>query len=145
MEIQRREIKQIRNESSPFVKFLTTILFLSLSVYFLGQMVRSIDLTRQKLEIFEKAKEEVDDLRLKNIQLIMTAERVITEEYTEEEARNRLNYAKDGEILFIIPDELMNSEELNNYIKRSSYGYIDESTLNQDNIELWLTFFKEGV
>lgn len=134
-----------RNEGSFFVKFITTLLFLALSAYLVVQTARSIDITGQKLDIFKKAQKEVTDLRIKNVKLILMSERVVTEEYIEEEARNRLNYAKDGEILFIIPAELIESDELSEYIERYSYGYVDEGASKKDNLTIWIDFFKEGI
>jgi len=144
------ERRSINNKRQPennhkFVNVITVIAFIALSTYFLSQTVRSVDITRQKLDIFDRAKEEVGDLRITNIKLILMSERVETEEYIEEEARNRLNYAKDGEILFIIPEELLSETDLDRYVNTFSYGYQELQTVGDGNISIWVAFFIDGL
>ncbi len=141
----KSETRNNQKNSINFVNILSTTIFIALSVYFISQTVRSISLTRQKLNIFDNAKSEVNELRYENVQLILTAERVVTEEYIEKEARNRLNYAKDGETLFVIPEELLEDTDLSYYINTYSFGYIEEVNSNLTNLEYWIEFFTKGI
>ncbi len=142
-DLMRRKTKD--DHQFKFIDLITIFAFLSLTTYFVYQTARSVDLTRQKLDIFDKAKEEVSDLRIKNVKLILMSERVETEEYIEEEARNRLNYAKDGETLFIIPEDLLFDPELDEYVNTFSFGYVDQTAVNQSNYDIWKEFFFEGI
>ena len=73
------------------------------------------------------------------------SEKVETEEYIEEEARNRLNYAKDGETLFIIPEELLSESELDWYINTFTFGYREIGDTDSKNLSIWWSFFVDGL
>ncbi len=82
-------------------------LLLILSVFLIYNIYKSVDLTIKKVAILKQAEQEVDGLRLKNISLILSREKVETDDYIETEARDRLNLSKDEEIVFVIPDEAL--------------------------------------
>lgn len=83
-------------------------LLLILSIFLIYNIYKSVDLTIKKVAILKQAEQEVDGLRLKNISLILSREKVETDDYIETEARDRLNLSKDEEIVFVIPDEALN-------------------------------------
>lgn len=102
-------------------------------------------MTFQKLEILDQAKEEVEQLRLRNVELVLMSEKVVTEAYIESQARDRLNYAKDGELLYIIPEELLEDPDLNDYIDSLQYGYQPVDTKPPDVLTEWLELFQFGI
>lgn len=118
-----------------------------LGSYLLLQMGRSILITSQKVDIFNLARTEVQELRVKNIELILLSERVTSEEYIEESARNRLNYAKDGETLFIIPEELLEDEALDEYVASFHPEAIKlkEAEMSKKPYEVWWELIRYGI
>jgi hypothetical protein len=61
----------------------------------------------QKLSLLKQAEQEVTDLRLDNLELSLQLEEAGTRDNLEKEARDRLNYGEEGEVLFVIDEELV--------------------------------------
>jgi cell division protein FtsB len=74
------------------------------SIFLLYNVVKSVQITQGKLQILAQAEKDVDTLRLENIRLIMQKDSIETKDYIETQARNKLNYAKPNEKVFIISD-----------------------------------------
>jgi cell division protein FtsB len=89
------------------IPVILNLLLLSFSVLMLYNLGKSLVIANQKLEILKSAQVEVTSLRLENIKLVMQENEVINHDYIESEARNRLNYAKAGEVQYVIPDSLV--------------------------------------
>ncbi|KKR06437.1 MAG: hypothetical protein UT34_C0001G0478 [candidate division WS6 bacterium GW2011_GWF2_39_15] len=89
------------------LSIFTNLLLVIVSAFLIYNVWKSISLTIKKIEILHQAQEEVDNLRLKNISLILSREEVETDDYIETQARNRLNLAKKSELVFVIPDEFL--------------------------------------
>ncbi len=138
----RRKAKKTRSEGSVVLKWLVSAAFISLSLFLFYNIFRSIQITAAKLEILNRAEKEVDELRVENIRLIMEKHTVQSPDYVETEARNRLNYSQEGEILFVIPDSVMNSagEELEGILSES-----DSADGSKEVWRLWFDFFLLGV
>ena len=127
------------------IRYITLLTALFMSGFLLFQIWRSYTLTFQKLEILDQAKEEVEQLRLRNVELVLMSEKVVTEAYIESQARDRLNYAKDGELLYIIPEELLEDPDLNDYLVSLQYGYQPVDTKPPDVLTEWLELFQFGI
>jgi len=102
-----------------------------------------LNIAHQKNLILEQAKEEVTQLRIENVKLVMESTSVGTEDYVIREARNRLNYSKEGEIRVVIPDNVIASI-------RAKYENIpDESNALsgnlKDNLMIWQDFVINGI
>jgi cell division protein FtsB len=78
-----------------------------LSLLMLLSVFRSIRQTGQKLSLLKQAEQEVKELRLENLELSLKFEEAGTTDSLEKEARDRLNYGQEGEVLFVIDDELV--------------------------------------
>ncbi len=140
-----RDIKENTNQNEFLQKFtesrVGSILFLGLSVILLYNVVKSIVITSEKLEILNHAEKEVGDLRLDNLELLTLSEYMKSDEYLETEARNRLNLSGKGETVFVIPDEILKKgiSDVEEILKR------DEGNENIENIEIWKDFFLNGI
>jgi len=84
---------------------------------------------------------EVDELRLKNLELALLIEDIQGLEYLEIQARDRLNFAGEKEYVFVIPDATLaqadeNLDRLlgNNQEQPQDGGY-----------EVWVDFFLNGI
>ena len=145
MYISMRDIKENTNQNDFLQKFtesrVGSILFLGLSVILLYNVVKSIVITSEKLEILNHAEKEVGDLRLDNLELLTLSEYMKSDEYLETEARNRLNLSGKGETVFVIPDEILKKgiSDVEEILKR------DEGNENIENIEIWKDFFLNGI
>ena len=78
-----------------------------LSILMLLSVYRSFRQMGQKLSLLKQAEQEVTDLRLENLELSLQIEEAGTIDSLEKEARDRLNYGQEGEVLFVIDDDLV--------------------------------------
>lgn len=111
-------------------------------VAFLGYtIVNSLNTTYQKMTILEIAKKDVEDLRIKNLELILEKEKVQSYEYLETEARNKLKYAKDGEVAYVIPEDILNSDVISKQLA-SAKGEKEGNGIHssKDLVEVWYHF-----
>lgn len=84
--------------------FIGNFLLVITTVFLIYNIFKSVDLTIKKIGILNQAEREVDDLRLKNVSLLLSREEVETDDYIETEARDRLNLARKDELVFVISD-----------------------------------------
>ena len=121
--------------------WLGSVMFLILSGILFYNIVKSIIITTEKLEILNQAETEVADLRLSNLELILLEEYMTSDEYLETEARNRLNLGKEGEVSFVISDEMLERGKV--LVNRVLVG---EEHINMvENWVVWYEFFKGRV
>lgn len=134
---QEKEIVIMSLFNSPVAK----VVLLGISVFLVYNIFHSIGITVQKVDILNKARVEVEDLRLKNLELASLLERMQTVEYLEVEARDRLNFSGKKDIVFVIPesmypvakeyvDELFSEKK----IEENEYGF-----------EAWKSFLTAGI
>ena len=118
-----------------------SLLFLGLSTVLIYNVVRSIVITSEKLEILNQAEEEVGELRLENLELLTLTEYMTSDEYLETEARNRLNLSKKGETTFVIPEEMLGGgvQEVEEILNS------EEVITEGRSIEVWYEFFLNGI
>lgn len=116
---------------------------LALSLFLMYNIVKSIQITTLKLEILKQAEQEVDQLRIENVDLILQKGTFQSDDYIETEARNRLNYSKNGEILFVIPDSTIKvaQEELDRILSGQEDSVVEPRSV----WEQWYDFFLLGV
>jgi cell division protein FtsB len=93
--------------------FIVKIAFLVLSFFMFYNVLHSIKITSQKLDILEQAEQEVNELRVKNLKLSIQLDEMKETSYLEVEARDRLNFSGEGEIVFVIPDSLLEKSKDN--------------------------------
>ncbi len=94
-----------------FDNLLTKIILLSVSAFLLYNVIHSADITVQKLDILKNARSEVDELRLKNLELALLLDTMQSKEYLEIQARDRLNFAGEREYIFVIPEAVLDESE----------------------------------
>ncbi len=128
---------------SYFVNLLILIGFIVFSIFLLFNSFRSIQIAKDKMAILNRAREEVTDLRLKNISLILDKTRIETDDYTETDIRNRLNYSKRGEVIFVLSDQSLNlaKKELESILKLGVAKIPEEKSVS----ETWKDFFIYGM
>ena len=117
------------------------LMLLFLSGLLIYNVVKSIVITSEKLEILNQAENEVSDLRLNNLELLVLTEYMTSDEYLETEARNRLNLSKKGEVAFVIPEQILEK----NISDVESILNSDEETSNTGNCKVWYDFFNTGI
>jgi len=93
--------------------FVIKIAFLVLSFFMFYNVLHSIKITSQKLDILEQAEREVNELRVRNLKLSIQLDEMKETSYLEVEARDRLNFSGEGEIVFVIPDSLLEKSKDN--------------------------------
>lgn len=123
--------------------WLFKIFAIAISVVLLYSVNNSIKLTLQKLEILEKAKKEVEELRVSNLSLSIEIKDMSTDKYLEKEARDRLNFGGKNEILFVIPSNALELAEKR--VESIIYSPKAKVHQNGDNITEWLDFILLGI
>lgn len=81
------------------------ILLLVLTIFY--SLARQIYESLQTGERLDNQVEELSELQHRNAELKKKLEKVQTQEFIEEQARNKLNLAKEGETVVIIPQEVL--------------------------------------
>jgi cell division protein FtsB len=97
---------------SPSVSLVLSFFFIVLSGLLVVNMVKSISTAYQRNLLLVQAEREVDELRIKNLELREKLDYVSSNEYVEQEARDQLQYAKDGETMVLLPEAGDESSEV---------------------------------
>lgn len=124
---------------SVFVK----IFLIGISAFILWSVYNSVNITFQKLDILKRAEREVEDLRIQNLYLSISMKDMSTDKYLEREARNRLNFGDTGEIVFVIPENVMDQASSDvEKILESKQSNIFEPTFTLNS---WWDFLLKGI
>jgi cell division protein FtsB len=83
------------------------VILLGVSLLMILSVYRSLKQMGQKISLLKQAEQEVTELRLENLELSLEVEEAGSVTRLEKEARDRLNYGKKGEVVFVIEDELV--------------------------------------
>lgn len=144
----RRNREQLsKKETSEFIQIFDSIfvkiLLLGISAFILWSVYNSINITFQKLDILKRAEKEVEDLRIENLYLSISMKDMSTDKYLEKEARDRLNFGDTNEIVFVIPDNVMNQAGIDvNTTLESSRREIPEPKFT---LSSWVEFIMRGI
>jgi cell division protein FtsB len=107
----RNSSNRSKGEANFVNKFLDSgigkIILIGISILMLLSVYRSIKQMGQKISLLKQAEQEVRELRLENLELSLEVDDAGSLENLEKEARDRLNYGDEGEIAFVIDDELI--------------------------------------
>jgi cell division protein DivIC len=138
----KEQKRRSREEESPKKNILFQLFLIGISLFLLFNIGKSIQIALQKLEILQTARDEVDELRIQNITHLLKKDTLESDDYVETAARDRLNYSKDGEIVFVIPEGVLLEAQ-------KSVGYILNDQLDitkeKGTIQQWREFFIDGV
>jgi cell division protein FtsB len=143
MQKRRGKIKDRGN-----LKKIATIFLMLSFIAFIGyHLFLAVNIANEKLHILEIAQEDVGKLRIQNLELVLEKGEVVSMEYIEKEARDKLRYSSEDEVLFVIPEDLLNSEWIEQELdtaKGSPAG--DEERTPEEIFQIWLNFlFSSGV
>ncbi len=140
---ERRHTESVKGNilDNFFNSIVAKLLLLGISIFLFYNIGHSVMLTIQKIDILKKAQIEVEDLRLKNLELATLLDSMQSVEYLEVEARDRLSFSAKKDFVFVIPDSLLSmaSSHLEkivneNYIEDTEYGF-----------EVWKDFILSGI
>ena len=119
-----------------FSSFFVKMVFLIMSFFLFYNIFRSINITAQKLEILDTAEAEVTALRVKNLKLNLRLDEMKKISFLEVEARDRLNFAGNGETVFVIPENLLKKSEEDIQLLLS-----DATTLEDQSVmDIWMAW-----
>lgn len=124
-----------------FNNIVTKIVLLVVSVLLLYNVGHSISITIQKLDILERARVEVDNLRLRNLELALLLENIQGVEYLEIQARDRLKFSGENEYVFVIPEDVLEGTSSDLEVILSD-GRKEET---RQVFEIWRDFLFQGV
>ena len=138
---KRQRTKNKIGPSPIFNTIFAKILLLIVSFFLFYNVINSVNITIQKLDIHNKAQKEVDELRLKNLELALLLENMGREEYLEIQARDRLNFSGEKEYLFVVPVNLLEETK----IKVQNILSEDECPYEGQPFEIWADFLVNGI
>jgi len=123
--------------------WLFKIFAVGVSGILLFSVYNSAKLTIQKEEILKKAEQEVEDLRVTNLELSIGIKEMSTDKYLEKEARDRLNFGGKDEIVFVIPQNALDlaKEKVNTIVSPTQQSIYD----NGNSMEKWIDFLVLGI
>lgn len=127
---------------SPYINVLIGIGFVVMSLFLVYNGIRSLQIANEKRNILKNAEVEVTSLRLKNISLLLEENKIETDDYTEIDIRNRLNYSKNGEVVFVISDQ---AYDLANIEVNRILSTKENKEEKKSAWEEWKELFTEGV
>ena len=89
----------------------------------------------------KRTNKEVNELRVKNLELEVTLNDMKSNDYLESQARDRLNYSGENEFVFVIPERTLEKSKKNvDILLHGNNDVPREST-----VEIWYKFFKNGI
>lgn len=134
---RRKKIKGNKN----FIKILSILAMLSFMTFIGYHIFLAINITNEKLKILEIAQEDVAELRIQNLELVLQKSEIVSMDYIEKEARDKLRYSKEDETLFVIPQELLESEWVENQLNSAMDFSKDEDEKTPEQIlDIWVKF-----
>lgn len=131
------EFSQITNH------WLFKLSAVGISFMLLYSVFNSVIITIKKVDILKDAEKEVNSLRLENLNLSIGIKDMSTDQYLEKEARDRLNFGGKGEVVFVIPDNMIElaKKEVDSIVSPKVQPVYDSGS----NIDKWLQFIALGV
>jgi cell division protein FtsB len=118
-------------------------LLIGISIFITITVYNSAKITVQKLEILKQAEREVQELRIQNLYLSLGIKDMSTDRYLEKEARERLNFGDTGEILFVIPENVLEQAHIQVLEITEEKGTYEPG--QRVNIEDWVSFLERGI
>jgi cell division protein FtsB len=119
---------------------LGQIVLLIISALMILSVYRSVKQMSQKISLLRQAEQEVRELRIENLELSLRIENAGSIESLEKEARDRLNYGKENEIVFVIDDDLIEVGKE----KVQAILYPEEDIVEEDVFDEWVDFIVRG-
>ena len=141
----RDTVSKKENSELPqiFDSILVKIFLIGISAFILWSVYNSVNITFQKLDILKRAEREVEDLRIQNLYLSISMKDMSTDKYLEKEARNRLNFGDTDEIVFVIPENVMDqaSKDVENIFESKHINTFKPTF----TLVSWLDFLLKGI
>jgi cell division protein FtsB len=138
--IPRREVKKAIAPAL-FSNFFVKVGFILISAFLLYNVTHSIDITVQKVDILKNARLEVEKLRVTNLTLATQLQNMQSPEYIEVEARDRLNFSGNKDLVFVIPESLLSTA------KERLDGILNEKPIASEKsvLQQWGELLIQGV
>ncbi len=122
-------------------KIFTIFLMISFVSFISYHLFLTIQIANEKLQILEIAEEDVAELRIQNLELVLEKSEIVSMEYIEKEARDKLRYSGEGEVLFVIPEESLESDALREKLREAKgYSKHEEEKSPEEIFEIWIRF-----
>ena len=137
--IRRSEGKTLG--TSNFLSIALSAVFVGLSALLVINSAKSLSTAYQRNLLLDQAKSEVQDLRVRNLELMQELDYVSSSAYVEEEARNRLLYAKNSEVLILLPQI---SDKSDDTVISEDVTAEDEKN-DPNGWGRWWNFLRDGV
>ncbi len=117
------------------------VVMIALSGFLLYNVYRSVVITREKMGISHQAREQVNELRVENLELALKLESMQSKEYLEVQARDRLNFSGSNEYLFVIPESLLDVGKE----RVAAFLYPPVKEPEDPTYMVWFEFLKNGI
>ncbi len=118
---------------------LVKLVFIGISIFLFYNIIHSVNITVQKVNILKTAREEVESLRVTNLELATQLQSMQNPEYIEVEARDRLNFSGTSDVIFVIPEALLESAG-----EKLSMILDEKEVAQKSNLEAWTDLLIEG-
>ncbi len=135
----RRKKNKVQNSLKKPIIILLMLSFISFMSY---HIFLSIQIADEKLRVLEIAKEDVAELRLRNLELVLEKTEIVSAEYLEKEARDKLRYGADDEKLFLIAEGMLESNWVEDELKKAKGEIFQEKPEKspEEVFDIWVEF-----
>jgi cell division protein FtsB len=116
------------------------IVLIGVSILMILSVYRSFRQMGQKISLLKQAEREVSELRIDNLELSLQREEAGSITNLEKEARDRLNYGKEDEVVFVIDEELL---ELGQERVQAILNPVEDNS-DIDTLKEWTDFILNG-
>lgn len=135
----RRRNNKIRNNSRKYITIVLLLAFISFMSY---HIFLSIQIADEKFRVLEIAQEDVAELRLRNLELVLEKTEIVSPQYLEKEARDKLRYGADEEKVFLIAEGILDSNWVTQELEQAKGEvFQEEPEKTPDEIfNIWINF-----
>lgn len=133
---------------SPSISIILSFFLVILAGALVVNMVKSISVAYQRNLLLVQAEQDVDALRMRNLELLEKLDYVSSLAYVEQEARDQLQYTKDGETMVLLPDSGGSGDSKVLGEIDSDDGQLEEETSigdQNEGLKRWWNLLVNGV
>ncbi len=137
----KKEREKSNNMGIKLIKIFFICFLIFLNIIFLKNIFVTYGNYSEKIKILETLEQEVEDLRIENLENLLEKYKVVSLEYMEKEGRDHLGLSKEGEVIVVIPDELFYSKKLEEELNTAK-GVVEEVEYmeSKEIMSIWFDF-----
>jgi cell division protein FtsB len=128
-------MRRIKSNRTIILDKLVGYFFIFLALLMFVSLVRSLGRIKKAHERVDVASQRVEELKIANYELERRLEVINDEVYVEQQLRDNLGLAKEGEIVVVLPED--------EYLRKlAPKRQVEETSLPEANWKKWFDLFR---